>query len=425
MRRLLMLGTALALAAGSARAETINLLMESVPDTRFVQEVLPAFTAATGIEVELEVVNYAEMHTKLVPQLVAPTGSYDVIVVDFYWVGEFTKAGWLQPLDERIAADGFDTSVYFDSLMNLVGRVDGTTYMLPFYNYAMGLTYRQDLIDDPAEQAAFRDKYGIELRVPETWDEYLKQVEFFTRDSDGDGQTDFYGVVNQGLRPDPIAMEWSNYLYANGGQYYEEGTWEPTLDTPEAAKALADYRANLNQYGPPGAASFGFDEAFNVAAQGKAFSYITYNMFRTAYDDPSQSAVVGEMEIAAVPGGGLNGAWGWAIPKSSPNPEAAWTFLEWIESPAIAKQRALLGGSPTRTDVFEDPELLAKFAYFPALRHLLETSRNFPVFTYTPQFVEVLGRELSLAVTDEKSPVDALATDNQEFMALLEKDGKL
>lgn len=425
MKKLLTLCSALALSAGAAQAETINILMESVPDTRFVQEVLPAFTEETGIEVALEVVNYAEMHTKLVPQLVAPTGSYDAIVVDFYWVGEFTKAGWLQSLDERIAADGFDTSVYFDSLMNLVGKVDGTTYMLPFYNYAMGLTYRKDLIEDPAEQAAFEEKYGIPLHVPETWDEYLKQVEFFTRDTDGDGQVDFYGVVNQGLRPDPIAMEWSNYLYANGGQYYEEDSWEPMLDTPEAAQALADYRANLNQYGPPGAASFGFDEAFNVAAQGKAFSYITYNMFRTAYDDPSQSAVVGEMEITAVPGGGLNGAWGWAIPKSSPNPDAAWTFLKWIESPEIARQRALLGGSPTRIDVFEAKELLDRFEYYPALRNLLETSRNFPVFTYTPQFVEVLGRELSLAVTDEKSPEDALATVNEEFKALLEKDDKL
>ncbi|NJO37036.1 MAG: sugar ABC transporter substrate-binding protein [Rhizobiales bacterium] len=399
--------------------------MESVPDTRFVQEVLPAFTEATGIEVELEVVNYAEMHTKLVPQLVSPTGSYDAIVVDFYWVGEFTKAGWLQPLDERIAADGFDSSVYFPSLMNLVGQVDGVTYMLPFYNYAMGLTYRKDLIDDPAEQAAFQETYGMELKVPETWDEYEKQVAFFTRDTDNDGQTDFYGVVNQGLRPDPIAMEWSNYLYAQGGQYYEEGSWTPTLDTPEALAALEAYKENLNQYGPPGAASFGFDEAFNVAAQGKAFSYITYNMFRTAYDDASQSAVVGKMEIASVPSGGLNGAWGWAIPNSSPNPDAAWTFLKWIESPEIAKKRAELGGSPTRSDVFDDPALNAKFVYFPALKNLLETSRNFPVFTYTPQFVEVLGRELSLAVTGEKSSEEALKTANEEFAELLKKDGKL
>ncbi|MGH6886412.1 MAG: sugar ABC transporter substrate-binding protein, partial [Geminicoccales bacterium] len=116
---------------------------------------------------------------------------------------------------------------------------------------------------------------------------------------------------------------------------------------------------------------------------------------------------------------------GWAIPRSSPDPEAAWAFLKWIESPEIAKQRALLGGSPTRLDVFEDPELLAKYEYYPALRHLLETSRNFPVFTYTPQFVEVLGRELSLAVTGEKEPEAALATANEEFAALLRKDGKL
>ena len=36
----------MALVAGPAQAETINILMESVPDTRFVQEVLPEFTAA-------------------------------------------------------------------------------------------------------------------------------------------------------------------------------------------------------------------------------------------------------------------------------------------------------------------------------------------------------------------------------------------
>ena len=62
--------------------------------------------------------NYVEMHTKLVPQLLAPQGSYDAIVVDFYWVGEFTKAGWLQPLDELIKPGRVDTSVYVPALMD-------------------------------------------------------------------------------------------------------------------------------------------------------------------------------------------------------------------------------------------------------------------------------------------------------------------
>lgn len=406
-----------------ASAETINILMETVPDTQFVKELLPEFEAATGHKVELEVVNYAEMHTKLVPQLVASQGSYDAIVVDFYWVGEFTKAGWLQPLDERVAADGFDTSVYFPSLMDLVGKVDGTTYMLPFYNYAMALTYRTDLLADPANQEAFKAKYGYDLAPPKTWDEYMQQVEFFTKDG-------MHGVVNQGLRPDPIAMEWSNYLFANGGRYYDEN-WNPTLNTPEGIKAVEDYKAAVEKYGPVGSASFSFDEAFNVMAQGKAYSYITYNFFRTAYDDPSQSSVVGKVELMAVPGqkpgegASLNGAWGWAIPKSSPAPDAAWEFLKWVESAEITKKRALAGGSPTRADVFADPDVNAKYPYYPALENLLATSQNFPVFTYTPQLVEVLGRELSLAVAGEKSAEEALATVDEEFAELARKDGKL
>ncbi|TDQ84120.1 carbohydrate ABC transporter substrate-binding protein (CUT1 family) [Dongia mobilis] len=424
MFKKLLLGSVLALGfAGNASAETINILMEGVPDTEFVKQLVPEFTKETGIEVNLEVVNYAEMHTKLVPQLVAPKGSYSAIVVDFYWVGEFVKAGWMQPLDDRIKADNIDTSVYIPALMDLVGQVDGTTYMLPFYNYAMGLTYRTDLLADPQNQADFKAKYGMDLKVPATWDEYLKQVEFFTRDG-------MHGVVNQGLRPDPIAMEWSNYLFANGGEYHD-ANWNPTLNNEAGVKAVEQYKTMIDKYGPVGSASFSFDEAFNVMAQGKAYSYITYNFFRTAYDDPSKSAVVGKVEIMPVPGptpeqgGSLNGAWGWAIPKSSPNPDAAWTFLKWVESKEIAKKRALAGGSPTRTDVFDDPDLNAKYAYYPALKQMLLTSHNFPVFTYTPQLVEVLGRELSLAVAGEKTASDALAAIEAEMAELARKDGKL
>ena len=221
------------LLTGVAQAETVSILMEGVPDTEYVKALVPEFEKETGITVNLEVVNYAEMHTKLVPQLVAKQGGYSAIVVDFYWVGEFTKAGWLQPLDERIAADKVDTSVYVPAMMDLVGKVDGVTYMLPFYNYAMGLLYRTDLLADEKNKADFQAKYGMELRVPETWDEYLKQVEFFTKDG-------MYGVVNQGLRPDPIAMEWSNYLFANGGEYFD-ANWKSTVNTeagPERARAI-------------------------------------------------------------------------------------------------------------------------------------------------------------------------------------------
>ena len=83
-----------------------------------------------------------------------------------------------------------------------------------------------------------------------------------------------------------------------------------------------------------------------VFAQGKAYSYITYNFFRPKVDDASASQVVGKADIIAVPGkeagkgASLNGAWGWAIPKSSNNPDAAWQFIKWVESKDIAVKRA-------------------------------------------------------------------------------------
>ncbi len=238
MKRILAVLAVLAFSIGAAKAETIRILMETVPDTRYIQELLPEFEQQTGIKVEIEAISYIDMHSKLVPQLIAPQGSYDAIVVDFYWVGEFTKAGWLMPLDDLVARDGVDTGAYVPKLMDLVGRVEGTLYMLPFYNYSMAVIYRKDLLENPAEQAAFKEKYGMDLRVPETWDEYWKQVQFFTRDSDGDGKRDLFGTVIQGQRGDCISMQWSNYLYSQGGRFHDEN-WNPMLDSEAAIKAMA------------------------------------------------------------------------------------------------------------------------------------------------------------------------------------------
>jgi ABC-type glycerol-3-phosphate transport system substrate-binding protein len=296
--------------------------------------------------------------------------------------------------------------------------------MLPFYNYSMAIIYRQDLIDDPANKKAFKDKYGIELKVPETWDEYRKQVEFFTKDADGDGKADFFGTVTQAQRGDCISMQWSNYLYAHGGRYVDKD-WHPTLNSDAGVAALTDYREFTTKYSPPGSEGFCFDEAFNVMAQGKAYSFVTFNILYSGLQDPTASAVVGKVGIAPNPGGGLNGAWGWAIPKSSPEKEAAWTFIKWIESYDSAKKRALAGGAPTQTKLFTDPDVVAKRPYMPVLQKVLENTQDFVVFSYTTEYVETLGRELNLAATGQKDPKAALDVAAEELAKLAKKDGKL
>ncbi len=400
---------------------TLNIMMEGVPDTEYVQALLPQFEEETGIKVNIEVLNYALMHEKLVPQLTASEGdgSYDIIVVDNYWVGEFTGAGWLIPLDDFVnSSDVVDMDAYLPSMVEMVGVQNGTTYMLPFYNYAMALIYREDLLNDADLQAEYKAEFGKDLAIPDNMADYVELAKFMTRDTDGDGEVDIYGASMQGLRPDPTAMEWLNYLYGLGGLLYD-ADGNTVVDSPAGVEALTLYKDAMENAAPPGAPAYGFDEAFSVMAQGKAFSFITYNWMLPVLNDPEQSEVVDKVAVTQVPGGiGLLGGWGWAIPVSSPNYEAAWKFIEWVESYDVAKERALMGGAPSRADVFQDADVLAKYSYYSEVEKIVGEAIMFPNMSRSPQIVEVLGRVISEVVTGSKEPADGIKELGEELAKL-------
>lgn len=403
---------------------TINVMMEGVPDTEYVQALVSQFEEQSGAKVNIEVLNYALMHEKLVPQLTAAegSGSYDLIVVDNYWVAEFNRAGWLLPLDDRIGTSELvQVDKYLPSMMEMVGTYQGSTYMLPFYNYAMALVYRDDLFSDPAIQAEYKEQFGKDIALPTSIPEYIELAKFMTRDTDGDGKVDIYGASMQGLRPDPTAMEFLNYLYSMGGTMYDlDGNVTLTQEVGEAA--LNAYVEAMKTVAPPGAPSYGFDEAFATVAQGDAFSYITYNWMVPVLDDPEKSEVVGKMKVTAVPGGvGLLGGWGWAIPKSSANPDAAWAFIEWVESFDIAKERALMGGAPTRSDVFQDADVLAKYPHYKDVEKIVADSIMFPMQSRAPQIVEVLGRVISETIAGSITSQEAIQQLIAEAGSLADK----
>lgn len=390
-------------ANNSAASKTsINILMEDVPDTQCVMDRLSEFEAETGIKVNVESVNYSSMHEKILTQMLSTTNAYDVIVVDCYWVGEFAAAGWMEPLDQYITDNNFDTSVYVPSMMEMVGQVDGTTYMLPFYNYMLSLIYRTDVWAE----------YNLE--IPDTMEEYVEACKQITAQSGGT----MAGAVMQGLRPDPIAMEWCNYLFSCGGDFYDENG-NVIINSPEAVKALELYVDNMQNAAPAGAPGFGFDEAFNVIAQGNAASYVTYNWMLPRLENEEESSVAGLCDITPMPGGiSLNAGWGWAIPHNAADKETSWKFLQWVESFETAKARAMAGGSPTRSDVMSDAEVLAACPYLDTVNTIMASSKMIPVIEDAPQLIEVLGRELSEAVTGAKTAqesLDAVAVEMQKM----------
>jgi ABC-type glycerol-3-phosphate transport system substrate-binding protein len=304
------------------------------------------------------------------------TGAYDAIVVDNYWAGEFPAGGWLEPLDDLAARTrSIELDKYVPSMLEMVGYFEGTLYMIPFYNYTMLLFYREDMMKDPKLQREYKSTYGRDLEIPDNLQDYVELCSFMNRGG-------VNGASMMGLKPDPICMEWSNYLFSLGGDYYDRNTWQSTISDPKGVEAAKLYVKNMNQNAPAGAPGYGFDEAIQLFVQGKAFSIVTFWMFYVDMQNPESSSIAGKVGLSRMPGGAnLNGGWGWAIPVSSPNKEAAWKFISWVESFPIAKKRALAGGAPTRSDVFKDPQVAAKYPWYPQVADILKTAKPVPEFT--------------------------------------------
>lgn len=414
----LLLAAAPALAASDVcKGADINLLMETVPDTEALIGLKGEFEKEYGAKVNIEAVNYSLMHEKLVPSLTASTSSYDVLVVDSYWVGEFKTAGWIKDLDALIARDKIDTSAYFPALMALNGTVQGKTYMLPFWQYAMGILYRKDIVEDPAFQAAYKEHFKRDWRIPGTLEEFAEVVKWSGK------QKDMYGIAMAAQRADPVVMEATNYLFAEGGDFYDRTTWKPTMDTPEAAKAVTIYADLLNTAAQPGALGANFDDVANTLKQGKAIFAISYLFLFPTLEDPKDSTVVGKMAFAPVPGkDSFLGAWGWAIPSNAKNPDCSWEFLKWVESKDVAYKRALAGGQPTQMWIYEDPAFIQKWPAMAQVGDALAHSKGLPIMSRSTQLVETFAEVMGAVLANNVAPATALEESQSKFGRLVKGD---
>ena len=388
---------------------TLNLLQETVPDLDYFRQFVPEFEEQTGIKVNIEEVTYTAMHEKLVPQLSLGEGqgAYDVIEVDKQWVGEFLCADWLLPLDDYIARDNFDTSVYVPALFDMLGKINGVTYMLPYYNYTMGLVYRTDIFEDPEIQAEYEAEFGKPLEVPTSVDDYVQTAKFLTRDTNGDGEIDLYGTAMQ-LARFPSYGEYSHLLFGLDGWYYDEN-WNATVNDEKGLKAINSLIDLYKNATTEAATGYFFNEQIEFFNQGNAAMIITYSVIPPMIDNPELSKVAGKIDLALTPGGhGLQGGWGWAIPRSAPNQDAAWEFIKWVESHDIAKKRAMLGGAATRLDVLDDPEVITKFPYQDKIREWLKTGKPFPIVCRSQEIIDTLSLNVSEALAGTKDPKAAM-----------------
>lgn len=407
---------------GAETVDELNLLMEPVLDTEIIEGMISDYEDDQDIEINIETFPYGGLRETSVTQLRADTSEFDLMQIDTAWFGEYVGGDLLRPLDDRIDdSEEISRDVYMDTMVNAVAESDGTMYTLPYYNYAFGQLYRQDLIEDDELSTEYQEEFGSELTFPEDIEDYVELTKFMTRDTNGDGDVDLYGSAMQGQSGIFILDEWLSYFYALGGNYVEDGQVVFSDHIDPAVEAIELYEDQIMNAAPEAAQGWGFNEAIEFMANGNAFTVMTYNwQFQRLTDSPVQD----DLAISNVPGDSpIIGAWGLTIPTnvSDARADAAWDFLSWVESPDIRKERASQGAAPTTSDVLNDEELLEQFPdFYPALEDILANGVPLPNMPGANEVNNILGTALNEIVTSDADARERLETAAEEMDAAME-----
>src|SRR5688572_2466859 len=160
------------------KGATIRGISESTPPSNYVKDVLaPAFTQATGINVEFEATSWDQMYDKAIKDMEAKTGIYDFVYIEQDIIYSYLARDFLVNLTKALADDPKlatpDFSVEkFTTFANYFKNDKGELFGVPMEAFLKVYLYRKDLFDDPKAKEAFKTKYGYDLAPAKTHAQY-------------------------------------------------------------------------------------------------------------------------------------------------------------------------------------------------------------------------------------------------------------
>lgn len=392
---------------------TLNLASQNDQFATTLATLAPMFEDETGITVNVDILSYPELLTKITADFIGDTGGYDLVTMDIVWAGQFAESGFSVPLDDWIARDAaeLDLDDIYPVLMDSLGGYQGVQVAFPLAGYANVLAYRTDLYE----------KAGI---APPTTMEELIAAAYALTDRDADQ----YGFVANGQKGPAVAQDWMQYNAQLGGSIMgDDGL--PALNSPENVASLTIYKDLFDNAAPPGAVDYdwgGREESFR---QGLVANMQTWSVGASGYDNPEQSKVVGLNEVIQAPSAaGLDqgvGIGGWALAINADidemQQEAAWEYIKWVTSAEIQKEMAILGGGGyIRMSNLADPELIEIFPFLPVLDASFRNGNGEyrPRIPEYPQIQDILGAAVNAVLAGDVEPQAALDDAQEQALEL-------
>ena len=344
----------------------------------------PKWKELTGMDVKVVEVATAEMFTKIMQDYRSGAGGYDALNVIPAWMPDLVQAGALENLEPYV-----DKFSYRDELQKIAPifrdnwmKVNNTIYGFPDDGDVFIMYYRKDVFADADVQAKFKAKSGHDLAVPKNWKEF---------DETGAALTDvlkdkgIYGAAF--FRQPPYAQYMFQERFRNEGGKYFDDNMKAAINSDVGVKVLTEMR-NENKFMPPGVEQFGFVENLAAFMQGQTamtISWPPYGRWAAGYGKDEKALnwvpktqIAGKVGYALPPGGHPELAAGFAlsIAANSKNKEAAYLFIQWLNSEEISTQRVELPTTlrdPFRVSHYTNPGYLA---LWPDAKDYLKTLKD-------------------------------------------------
>ncbi|MGH1477986.1 MAG: ABC transporter substrate-binding protein [Geminicoccales bacterium] len=396
-------------------ADTITIATVNNGDMIRMQGLTADFTEKTGHEVEWVTLEENVLRQRVTQDISTKGGQFDVMTIGMYETPIWAAQDWLVSLDDLPAEYDIDDIL---PAMRAGLSHEGSLYAAPFYGESSMVMYRTDMME-----AA-----GLEMPEAPTWDFVAEAARAMT---DKDNET--YGICLRGKAGWGENMAFLTTMANSFGARWFDEEWNAQFDSDAWNKTINFYLDLMNDAGPPGAATNGFNENLALFQQGKCGMWIDATVAASFVTNPDDSTVADKVGFALAPDAGLgkraNWLWAWAlgIPAGTQKEEAAKAFVNWATSKEylalVAENEGWANVPPgSRTSLYENPE----YQKVPFAAMTLEsinvadpTSPSVdPVpyvgvqFVAIPEFAGIgtqTGQEFSAALAGQQTAEEALA----------------
>ncbi|MEL6548904.1 MAG: sugar ABC transporter substrate-binding protein [Pseudomonadota bacterium] len=345
--------SSLAIIASSAafadgHSATITIATVNNGDMIRMQGYTDQFTEASGIAVEWVTLEENVLRQRVTTDITTNGGAFDIMTIGMYEAPIWGSNEWLVPLDDLSAEYDVD-----DILPAMRGGLshDGTLFAAPFYGESSMVMFRTDLME-----AA-----GLEMPDEPSW-EFIREAAAAMTDRDND----INGICLRGKAGWGEGGAFINAMANSFGARVFDENWNAQLDSEEWNNTLTFFVDMMNESGPTGYATNGFNENLSLFNQGKCGMWIDATV-AASFVTGDDSTVADSVGFALAPDNGLgkrsNWLWAWAlaIPAGTQQEAEAKQFIEWATSKdyieLVAENEGWANVPPgARQSLYETPE---------------------------------------------------------------------